>query len=66
MVWNFDPAASGDRWRAFATPYELGAYEDGRWYVCRDGDSIAAGTSLSLKHAKQIASLVYEFTLKVD
>mgnify|MGYP001584764555 CR=1 FL=1 len=75
LLWNFDPAASGDRWNAYVGPetsnwpvgnpfkYRLCAYEDGRWFVDHRGMTVASGTSQSLKHAKQIATLVYEFTL---
>ncbi len=78
ILWNFDPAYTCNRWRHFIrvpipgdalgrqTSYELCAYEDGRWYVNHSGTTVASGTSLSLKHAKQIAVLVYEFTLNPD
>lgn len=44
--WSIDPAAaaSGARWRARRGVYELGAYEDGRWYVSKDGEHFAAGS----------------------
>ncbi len=75
MTWDHDPAYTGARWRSFIrVPYDefrqstyvLCAYEDGRWFIAHDGTTVASGTSLSLKHAKQIAELVYEFTLNPD
>lgn len=44
LAWNFDPAHSGHRFRAFPPgPFALTVYLDGTWYLDRDGKTIAQG-----------------------
>jgi hypothetical protein len=69
LVWNFDPAAGGPRWRCFVpeTPFELCVYETGEWFVFDNAkyESRAKGQAPSLKVGKQRAFAAYKLVKKL-
>lgn len=53
LNWNYDPAASGPRERAFlVNGWELKVYYDGRWVVEGPGDTQAQGCDADLAAAQ--------------